>query len=219
MEHMPDIKIVSQEIIIPVAEGIQLPGKLVIPDNAKSLIIFSHGSGSSSLSPRNNYVAKKLNDDGFATLMFDLLTPEEDKNYSNRFDIELLIQRLLLVTDWIKESEDLKDYDLGYFGASTGAASALGAASMVGNLVKAVVSRGGRPDLAAPYLPEVMAPTLFIIGGLDYYVIELNETAFSLLKCPREIVIVDDASHLFEEPGKLEEAAAHASRWFKKYLK
>jgi dienelactone hydrolase len=164
-------------------------------------------------------VAKKLNEDGFATLMFDLLTPEEDKNYSNRFDVELLIQRLLLVTDWIKESEDLKDFDLGYFGASTGAASALGAASMVGNMVKAVVSRGGRPDLAAPYLPEVMAPTLFIIGGLDYYVIELNETAFSLLKCPREIVIVEDASHLFEEPGKLEEAAEYASRWFKKYLK
>lgn len=214
---MAELRSVPREIEIPI-ESFSLKGNLVIPDRATALVIFSHGSGSSRLSPRNNFVARKLNEKGLATLMFDLLTPEEDKKYSTRFDIELLIQRLLLATDWVKENEDTKDLILGYFGASTGAASALGAASMLGHMIKAVVSRGGRPDLAAPYLPEVKAPVLLIIGGQDYYVIELNETAFSLLKSKSEMVIVDNATHLFEEPGKLEEVAELASNWFLKHL-
>jgi putative phosphoribosyl transferase len=217
---MPELKIAtSEEVSIPIDKNIILKGNLEIPKGAESLILFSHGSGSSRLSPRNNFVARKLNEAGFATLLFDLLTPEEDRIYSTRFDIELLIQRLLLATDWVKERDDLKNFELGYFGSSTGAASALGAASRVGDMVKAVVSRGGRPDLASPYLPDVKAASLFIVGGMDFYVIELNEAAFSMLHSQRQIIIVEEATHLFEEPGKLEEVAGLAIDWFKKYLK
>ena len=200
------------------ANSLTLPGRLVIPEGAKSLIIFSHGSGSSRKSPRNNFVADKMNEFGFATLLFDLLTEEEDKNYPARFDIELLIQRLLLATNWVKEQEELKDFELGIFGSSTGAASALGAASMLGSMVKAVVSRGGRPDLAMPYLSDVKAATLLIIGELDSYVIEVSETSYEQLNVPKEIKIIEGATHLFEEAGTLEKVANAAGKWFAKYL-
>jgi dienelactone hydrolase len=216
---MPAIKTkMPTEIAIPVDSG-KLKGILTIPEGARSIILFSHGSGSSRFSPRNKFVSDVFNKNGFATLVFDLLTSDEDKVYNTRFDIGLLIQRLLLVTDWVKQNGETAEMDLGYFGSSTGAASAFGAAAMLGEMVKAVVSRGGRPDLAGPYLPDVKAPSLFIIGGQDYYVIELNESAFSLLKAPGKISIVEDATHLFQEPGKLEEVARQATEWFKKYMK
>lgn len=215
---MAEVKLRTSEVSIPVG-SISLKGNLSIPERAQSIVVFSHGSGSSRHSVRNKYVAEYLNSEGLATLMFDLLTESEDKNYSNRFDIEMMVQRLLLVTDWIKEKEDTAALDVGYFGSSTGAASALGAASMLGELVKAVVSRGGRPDLAAPYLQDVKAPTLLIVGSRDYPVIEMNEQAYAMMPHQAEIKIVKDATHLFEEPGKLEEVAKIAAAWFKRFMK
>jgi pimeloyl-ACP methyl ester carboxylesterase len=209
----------NKEVIIPI-ESLQLNGALIIPDSATGLVVFSHGSGSSRHSPRNKFVARKLQEEGFATLLFDLLTYEEDLNYSNRFDIELLIQRLILVTNWLKEEERTKDLKIGYFGASTGAASALGAASMLGEIIKTVVSRGGRPDLAMPYLPEVKSSTLFIVGSQDIPVIKLNEEAFDHLGCKnKRMVIIEGATHLFEEARKLEEVSQYAGKWFQEYLK
>jgi putative phosphoribosyl transferase len=201
-------------------DSVKLDGELNIPECAKAIVIFSHGSGSSRHSTRNKYVAQTLQQEGLATLMFDLLTDEEDqKDYHKRFDIQLLIERLLLITDWVKENESTKDLDIGYFGASTGAASALGAAALLGDTIKAVVSRGGRPDLAKPYLAEVNVPTLLIVGSRDFYVIELNEEAFFLLHTPeKKMVSVMNASHLFQEPGALGEVAHYASLWFRKYL-
>ncbi|WP_206105985.1 dienelactone hydrolase family protein [Olivibacter sp. XZL3] len=195
-----------------------LSGSLVIPETAKGIIVFAHGSGSSRHSTRNKKVASALQEAGFATLLFDLLTEGEDQDFDNRFDIDLLAERLIGVTDWLKTEEQTGDLAIGYFGASTGAAAALRAAAELGDIVRAVVSRGGRPDLAAPMLSSVVSPTMLIVGSLDAEVLELNEQAFATLRAEREIRIVEGADHLFEEPGKLEEVAKLALAWFDKYV-
>jgi len=207
-----------KKLDIPVF-GVHLKGRFRIAENQKGLIIFSHGSGSSRLSSRNNYVAEFLQNDGFSSLLFDLLTEVEDLNYQTRFDINLLTQRLVGVTQWMLTYEEIPDVPIGYFGASTGAASALFAAAQLGNEIKVVVSRGGRPDLAMPVLDKVKAPTLLIVGGDDDVVIELNKKAYAELGGIKKIEIVDGATHLFSEPGKLEEVARLTSHWFNNYLK
>ena len=204
-------------IDIPVKKAV-LKGNLSVPANAKALVLFSHGSGSSRLSPRNNYVAGVLQQEGLGTLLFDLLTEEEDRLYKTRFDINLLTQRLIAVTEWIKIQKETKGLQLAYFGASTGAASALSAAAYFGDEIGAVVSRGGRPDLAMSELHEVTAPTLFIVGGWDKVVIGLNQKAYNKLRCERKLEIVPEATHLFEEEGKLEEVAALSANWFTNHL-
>ena len=201
------------EIDIPADEFI-LKGNLAIPKGANSLVIFSHGSGSSRFSTRNNFVARILNNSNIATLLTDLLTIEEDDIYENRFDIDLLTQRLVAVTTYVSKLPNLKNLPMGYFGASTGAASALKAASILTHNIKAVVSRGGRPDLVLDDLKRIKVPTLLIVGSLDRVVIELNEQAFKSLNCYKKLEIIDGATHLFEEPGKLEEVADLASKWF-----
>lgn len=207
----------KQTINIPI-DSIELEGILVIPEGARGLVIFSHGAGSSRLSPRNNYVADVLNKADIATLLFDLLTEEEDRVYENRFDIPKLTKRLITVTEWTQKQEELKKMNIGYFGSSTGAASALNAAAALSKQIKAVVSRGGRPDLSMEYLPDVKAPTLLIVGGLDDRVIEMNEEALAALKSERKLEIVPGATHLFEEPGTLEQVAKLASDWFQNHL-
>ncbi|MBO9703307.1 MAG: dienelactone hydrolase family protein [Sporocytophaga sp.] len=209
----------DKEVSVPV-DSIELKGNLIIPEKATGLVLFSHGSGSSRLSPRNNFVAKVLQEKGLATFLFDLLTYEEDQNYNTRFNISLLTQRLFQICNWIKENERTKDFPIGLFGSSTGAASALSVAAMMGDKIKSVVSRGGRPDLAFSYLEEVKASTLFIVGGNDQAVIELNDEAFAYLGAKKKnMAIVQGATHLFEEPGKLEEVAELAGNWFKEYVK
>ena len=195
-----------------------LKGNLRLAKNSKGLIIFSHGSGSSRLSSRNNYVADLLLEQDFSSLLFDLLTPQEDLIYNNRFNIELLTERLLKITQWISENEDTKHLTIGYFGASTGSASALCAAAQLGNNIKALVSRGGRPDLAMAVLNKIKAPTLLLVGGNDGIVIELNKKAQAEIKGICELKIVEGASHLFEESGKLQIVAQHTINWFGKYL-
>ena len=199
-------------------DGLALKGNLSIPENAIGMVVFSHGSGSSRLSPRNNYVAKVLNENGLATLLFDLLTEDEDRIYENRFNIDLITMRLIDVTQWVQNQKESKDLVVGYFGASTGAASALRAAAFYKNDIGAVVSRGGRPDLALQELNKVTAPTLLIVGGWDHQVIQLNQIAYQELKCNRKLEVVPEASHLFEEPGKLQQVAEIAAEWFKKWL-
>ena len=201
------------------AEGLRLEGNWVIPENALGLVLFAHGSGSSRLSPRNNYVAQVLRDGGIATLLFDLLTEEEDRVYATRFDIGLLSERLALATRWTQRQPEAAGLPLGYFGASTGAAAALRAAAQFGDAIAAVVSRGGRPDLTGPAISRVTAPTLLIIGGLDDVVIGMNETAYAELRAEKQMVIVPGATHLFEEPGTLEEAASLALAWFQRHFK
>ena len=205
------------EIDIPF-DGFSLKGNLTIPKEAIGLVIFSHGSGSSRFSKRNNFVAKILNQMHIATLLTDLLTMKEDYIYENRFDIDLLTDRLVGATNYIAKLSKLKNLPIGYFGASTGAASALKAAAKLGHQIEAVVSRGGRPDLAMDELNLVQAPTLFIVGSLDHVVIELNKQAFKQLNCDKKMVVVDGATHLFEEPGKLEEVAHLASKWFFEHI-
>ncbi|MDX1314288.1 MAG: alpha/beta family hydrolase [Eudoraea sp.] len=199
-------------------ENVRLKGLLSVPEEATGIVLFSHGSGSSRLSSRNNYVASTLQEEGMATLLFDLLTEREDLKYENRFDIPRLTHRLIAVTEWIKTREQTKHLDIAYFGASTGAASALGAAAHFGQDISAVVSRGGRPDLALPILQSVSAPTLLLVGGKDQAVIELNKQAYDKLPGIKNMQIVEGASHLFEEPGKLEEVAHLSAKWFKKYF-
>jgi len=207
-----------KELHIP-ANGVILEGNLNIPDDAKGLVIFSHGSGSSRLSPRNSFVAGTLQANGFATLLFDLLTEEEDLHYERRFDIGLLTRRLIAVSHWIHNQPEYKKWDIGFFGASTGAASALAAAASIGaDIVKAVVSRGGRPDMTTTSLPDVQTPTLLLVGGVDSEVIRLNQEAYEKLNCIKELTIVPGASHLFEEPGKLKQVTRLANDWFLKYL-
>lgn len=201
------------EIDIPI-DGIILKGNLTVPEKANSLVIFSHGSGSSRFSVRNNYVAKVLNQSKIATLLTDLLTIEEDQIYENRFNIDLLTYRLIAVTNYASKLPDLKELPTSYFGASTGAASALKAAARLTHKIEAIVSRGGRPDLANPDLELIEAPTLLIVGSLDGVVINLNKQAFESLKCLKKMEIIDGATHLFEEPGKLEQVAKLASKWF-----
>jgi len=196
-----------------------LMGTIGIPSNARGVIIFVHGSGSSHLSPRNKYVAEKLQQEGFATLLFDLLTPYEDLEYMNRFNIDLLSKRLEFVTRWVQKNEYLKGLPVGYFGASTGAAAALVAAAGLKSDIKAVVSRGGRPDLTKnATLACVESPVLLIVGGDDHIVIDLNKKAYEKIKGPKEFNIVKGASHLFEEEGTLEKATELAAAWFKKFV-
>ena len=205
------------EIEIPLDGAIHL-GDLGLPPRAPGIVLFAHGSGSSRLSARNRYVAGVLRDAGIATLLFDLLTEREDRVYENRFDIALLTRRLLEATRWVRKQPQARGLALGYFGASTGAAAALHAAAALGPEVQAVVSRGGRPDLALAELPQVRAATLLIVGGDDDVVIGLNRRAFDRLQCVKELEIVPGASHLFEEPGTLEQVALLAGRWFARHL-
>jgi len=212
----------SNEIRIPI-NSITLEGNLIIPEGAKGIVVFAHGSGSSRFSSRNRYVAQELQKEGLGTLLFDLLTAEEERidmvTAHLRFDIDLLATRLVEVTNWLLNNPDTKKLNIGYFGASTGAAAALIAAKEHANTVKAVVSRGGRPDLAEKALPDVKAPTLLIVGGEDFQVIEMNQWALDRLKAgQKELKIVPGATHLFEEPGTLEEVANLAGEWFKRYL-
>ena len=198
---------------------VELDGELILPPAAKSVVLFAHGSGSSRFSPRNTYVAEVLQQRGIGTLLFDLLTREEDQVYETRFDIALLTTRLVAATEWLQKNPKAKDLSLGYFGASTGAAAALQAAARMENKISAVVSRGGRPDLAgAAALRRVTAPTLLIVGGADYEVIELNRQAETLLNCKKKLLLIPDATHLFEEPGTLQQAARSAADWFAQHL-
>lgn len=201
-----------------IADSVKLEGILTIPKDSLSLVIFAHGSGSSRLSPRNRFVAGILQKAGMGTLLFDLLTAKEDEIYENRFDIPLLTGRLKAATLWVKGQSETVKLKIGYFGASTGTAVALVAAADFGKEIKAIVSRGGRPDLAGNALGKVSAPTLLIVGGEDRIVIELNKTAFDMIKAEKQLKIIPGATHLFEEPGTLEEAARLASEWFKKYF-
>jgi pimeloyl-ACP methyl ester carboxylesterase len=201
------------------ADGVTLEGALEIPSGATGLVLFAHGSGSSRFSPRNNFVAQELRRAGLATLLIDLLTRDEDRDYQTRFDIALLTQRVVAVTQWLATQAETGTLALGLFGASTGAAAALQAAAALPETVKAVVSRGGRPDLAGePALARVHTPTLLIVGGHDDVVIELNQQAHTLLTCQKELVIVPGATHLFEEPGTLEQVAKLAAGWFVRFL-
>jgi len=198
---------------------VQLEGNLALPEGAQGVVLFAHGSGSSRFSPRNNFVAGELYNAGIGSLLIDLLTPAEDADYENRFNIPLLTTRLTAATSWLQKYPATQALNIGYFGASTGAAAALQAAAELENSVAAVVSRGGRPDLAgASFLARVSAPTLLIVGGYDGEVIQLNEEAYAQLRCKKELVIVPGATHLFEEPGTLEQVARHAAVWFKHYL-
>lgn len=199
-----------------------LKGSLCIPKKAYGVVLFAHGSGSSRLSPRNQYVSRILRKAGLASLLFDLLTEEEEEidsaNAELRFNIELLSKRLIGATDWIMESSEARKLKLGYFGASTGAAAAIVAASERPDVIKAVVSRGGRPDLAGEALRKVKAPTLLMVGARDTLVLDLNREALNQLNTEKSLVTISGATHLFEEPGKLEEVARVAAEWFKKYL-
>lgn len=205
-----------REVAIPPQ---RLPGTLTVPAGAKGLVVFAHGSGSSRLSPRNTAVARALNGRGFATLLFDLLTPEEERDRANVFDIALLAQRLTDAIDWAKADTDTAQLPLGLFGASTGAGAALVAAANMPEAVAAVVSRGGRPDLAGDALARVRAPTLLIVGGADTAVIELNEAALARMHGDSRIKIVPGATHLFEEPGTLDAVMDLAAGWFETHLR
>lgn len=207
----------NQSVEIPVGQ-IVLEGILNIPKDAVGIIIFVHGSGSSRFSPRNSFVAEYLQENGFATLLFDLLTSKEDEIYENRFDIDLISERLKIVTEWITKQPATNKLKIGYFGASTGSAAAIKAAVDLGNEISAIVSRGGRPDLAATEISDLNTPTLLIVGGDDRIVIELNSMVFDKIRTDKKLEIIPGASHLFEEPGALEEVARLAAEWFKKYL-
>lgn len=200
------------------AGRLRLPGTLKVPDGARGVVIFAHGSGSSRLSPRNTFVAGRLSEHGLGTLLFDLLTEEEDQSAEARFDIDLLAERLVAATAWLDNRTEATRLPLGYFGASTGAAAALVAAARLGNDISAVVSRGGRPDLAGPSLRRVSAPTLLVVGGEDHTVLELNRDALAQLPCEKKLEIVPGATHLFEEPGTLERAASLAAGWFASHM-
>jgi pimeloyl-ACP methyl ester carboxylesterase len=209
----------SHESVIIQAGHTVLDGELSLPPGTDSVVLFAHGSGSSRLSPRNTYVASVLQQAGIGTLLFDLLTREEDRNYATRFDIDLLTRRLLAATAWIKQDARSRSLKIAYFGASTGAAAALQAAAELEESVSAVVSRGGRPDLAGESaLRKVVSPTLLLVGGYDDVVIELNREAYALLACEKELTIIPGATHLFEEPGTLEQVAHAATKWFERYL-
>lgn len=209
---------VRKQLVDIAIDGQYAEGMLVVPEGAAGVVLFAHGSGSGRLSPRNNYVAGELRKSGFATLLMDLLTPDEEPSTQARFDIALLAQRLGLAADWLAHDPGTRHLPLGLFGASTGAAAALQLAAYGRPDVFAVVSRGGRPDLAGRQaLERVRAPTLLIVGGLDLQVIELNRTAYASLGCTRHIEIVPGATHLFEEPGTLEQVARLAAAWFARW--
>ena len=210
------------EIRIPVG-SVKVEGTLTLPSGAKGVVLFAHGSGSSRFSTRNQYVAKEFNKSALGTLLFDLLTAEEEETdvltAEFRFNIPLLASRLIGVTEWLRNDPKTKNMAFGYFGASTGAAAALIAAAKLPGEVAAVVSRGGRPDFAGKYLASVVAPTLLLVGGLDTEVIELNEQAMEQMTSEKKLVIIPGATHLFEEPGKLEEVAKFSIDWFLRYLR
>lgn len=210
--------VIEHEVEITLAGGIKLQGILGLPRDTKGIVLFAHGSGSGRLSPRNQLVARQLHTDGIGTLLMDLLEDWEETDRSKVFDIDLLTERLIGATDWVQNNSETKNLKIGYFGASTGAAAALQAAARRGNQIGAVVSRGGRPDLASEYLPDVTSPTLLIVGGDDYAIIQMNEDAFELLTCTKKMQIVPGATHLFEEPGKLAEVSRLASTWFRDHL-
>jgi putative phosphoribosyl transferase len=209
------------EVQIPAGRAV-LSGNLTIPENAVSLVFFAHGSGSSRHSPRNQFVARTLNRSGLGTLLFDLLTPEEEAldlyTREHRFNIGLLAERLVHATNWARQQKETRDLRIGYFGSSTGGAAALVAAAELPQDVGAVVPRGGRPDLAGNALPKVQAPTLLIVGGNDDIVIELNEMARDQMRCEVNLVIIPGATHLFKEPDALEKVAKLASEWFVAHL-
>ncbi len=215
-------RIAYEQTVLVHAGPVTLEGNLVVPEGAEGVVLFAHGSGSSRFSPRNRAVARTLNESGIATLLVDLLTAEEEAidrlTAHLRFDINLLAQRLIGATDWLLGAPETRSLRIGYFGASTGAAAALVAAPERPKAVAAIVSRGGRPDLAGAALPRVQAPTLLIVGGRDIPVIEMNRTALAELGCEKRLEIVPGATHLFEEPGTLEEVARLARDWFKRYL-
>jgi putative phosphoribosyl transferase len=213
----------AKEVQIPSGVAL-LDGELIVPAGATGVVLFAHGSGSSRHSPRNQTVAQRIRASGVGTLLFDLLTREEEavdiQTRHLRFDISLLADRLVDTTRWVWGYDKTRDLRIGYFGASTGAAAALVAAAELGERVGAVVSRGGRPDLAGrEALRRAKSPTLLIVGGRDFQVIELNEQAFALLNCEKELIIVEGATHLFEEPGTLEEVANLAAGWFERHLR
>jgi dienelactone hydrolase len=212
----------GERLVRVTAGPVTLEGNLTVPEAARGVVLFAHGSGSSRHSPRNRHVARLLNDAKFATLLVDLLTPDEeaiDRQTGHlRFDIGLLAERLVGATDWAMQQPSTQHLRIGYLGASTGAAAALVAAVERVDLVGAVVSRGGRPDLAAPVLARVRAPTLLIVGGNDLPVIELNREALVQLRCDKRLVIIPGATHLFEEPGALDEVARLGREWFERYL-
>jgi putative phosphoribosyl transferase len=210
------------EMKIPVG-NVVVEGTLTLIPGAKGIVLFAHGSGSGRFSPRNQYVAKEFNKANIGTLLFDLLTTEEEEEdivtAEYRFNIALLAERLIGATEWLRYDPKTKKLSFGYFGASTGAAAALIAAAKLPNEIAAVVSRGGRPDLAGEYLPSVVAPTLLLVGGLDTEVIELNQGAMDQMTAEKKLVIVPGATHLFEEPGTLEQVAKLSSEWFLRYLR
>lgn len=206
----------GEQVSIPV-DGVELDGELFVPDGATGLVVFAHGSGSSRHSPRNNFVAERLRERGLGTLLFDLLTEDEDRDYETRFDVDLLTERLLAATEWLRGRGDTADLRIGYFGSSTGAAAALLAAAERDD-VTAVVSRGGRVDMAAEAVPEVEAPTLFVVGSRDEAVLSLNRREYDRLPGEKELLVVEGASHLFEEPGTLAIVADAAADWFSEHI-
>lgn len=213
MERYPNETIVR----LPV-DSIALEGSLTLPPQPRGIVLFAHGTGSSRHSPRNIYVSRFLLKKNIATLLFDLLTEEEDLLYENRFNIDLITERLMKTTEWIMKQPNTQHLPLGYFGASTGSAAALKTAAKFGEKIKAIVSRGGRPDLAEAMLDRVTAPTLLIVGGADEVVIDLNQRAYKELNTEKELSIIPGATHLFEEPGALEQVAGLAAEWFIRYF-
>ena len=199
------------------ANGVSLEGELLVPEDAPGLVLFAHGSGSSRHSPRNNFVADRIRERGVGTLLFDLLTEAEDETYETRFDISLLTDRLVAATRWVRQRDDVAALSVGYFGSSTGSAAALRGAARRDD-VDAVVSRGGRVDLASDVLEDVTAPTLFLVGGNDHQVLELNREAYDRLAGENRLEVIEGAGHLFEGPGELEAVADHAGSWFADHL-
>ena len=218
----PLAQTVEEQLVQVSAGSVTLEGNLTLPEESRAIVLFAHGSGSSRHSPRNRYVARVLNEAKLATLLIDLLTLHEEvvdaRTAQLRFDIDLLAERLVDATDWLTQFPDTKHLRIGYFGASTGAAAALAAAAVRPDAVRAIVSRGGRPDLAGAALTRVQAPTLLIVGEHDDQVVQLNRQALTQLRCEKRLVIVPGATHLFEEPGALDEVARLARDWFQRHL-
>ena len=208
----------SDSLVTIQTDGVELEGELQVPADAAGVVVFAHGSGSSRKSPRNTFVADKLRERGLGTLLFDLLTEAEDRRRETRFDIDLLTDRLLGATEWVRDNPTTAGLNIGYFGSSTGAAAALRAAAERGDDVAAVVSRGGRVDLAAEQAPDVTAATLFVVGGADTQVLELNREVLDALTCETDIAVVEGAGHLFEGEGELETVADLAGEWFADHL-
>ncbi|UHQ96101.1 dienelactone hydrolase family protein [Natrinema halophilum] len=209
---------IDNSIVTVTVGDVDLEGELLVPEDATGLVLFAHGSGSSRHSPRNNFVAERVRERGVGTLLFDLLTEKEDQTYETRFDIALLTDRLVGATEWVRRLDDTAGLRIGYFGSSTGSAAALRGAARPETDIAAVVSRGGRVDMAEDVLDQVTAPTLFIVGGDDQPVLEWNKEAYKLLAGEKSLEVIDGATHLFEEPGALEAVADHAGEWFAEKL-